>query len=185
MNLFGERRTLRLRHARRQKYAAPDRDNRRGCRCYSVRASRQADPRGKMREVLADGQGRGGENPGAGPRLDVFAQAFRDFEGRVVQQQSIGVGVDPAQPCLVRQLAQGGQGIGQMRGAAPRTVRRCRRPLPKPSSCAAMSLRAVSISGSASRNVSGRFAHSWRPGPRGNAARRSSSRDSSGRRRQQ
>src|SRR5277367_6009722 len=41
-----------------------------------------------------------------------------------------------------------------------------------------MSLSAVSSSGSASRNESGRLAQSWRPGPRGKVPRSSSSRAS-------
>src|SRR5258708_218826 len=76
----------------------------------------------KRGELVADGQCRGGEYPGTGPRLHVFPQPFRNLEGCVLQEQTVGVGVDPAQPRVVRQLAQGGKRIRQG-SAAPRAGR--------------------------------------------------------------
>ena len=97
---------------------------------------RQTDARRKMRKILADRQGRRGEDPGAGPRFHVLAQAFGDFEGRELQQQAAGRGLDPAQTRLVRQLAQLPPAHWP-ECAARRAQLAVPAPAPRPSSCAA------------------------------------------------
>jgi len=60
-----------------------------------------------MREILADANVAevNTQRRAATPRIP---QPLRNLEGRVLQEQAAGVGVDPAQPLFVRELAQGG-----------------------------------------------------------------------------
>ena len=70
-----------------------------------------------MPEVIADREGRGGEHPGARPRLDELPQALGDLERRELQREPRGIGVDPADAGLRRGIRELCELRGERRGA--------------------------------------------------------------------
>ena len=124
-----------------------------------------------MREVLADGERRGRENPHAALRLDARRERRADVERRPVDRHRARREVEPAQP-LARICrddfvqARRARGCSARRScASPRsTPPATRGSAPSPSSAAASS-------GSASRNAAGAAIHGVRPSARATATR--------------